>query len=142
MKVIKVILSCMLLELGILGGSFSVEGCAAHQPVAAAIPGQTSTLDGQTYRALLDIQAVIDTYKGRVAAGTFTATAVIAQSMTDLETAYNVTHNLWLSYHEATAATQQTTAAALQSAYDNMQTKYSAALSSGAPIVAPTTGAK
>ncbi len=129
----------VVLELGMA----NVTGCAGHQPVTAPIPGQTDTLDGQVYRGLRDIQAAIDTYKAKVADGSFHPSAGMAASMDNLAQAYNTTHRAWETYHASSAATQASTGKELRASYDGVQTKYAIALSAGAPIPPLTTlGAK
>jgi hypothetical protein len=134
----------VLVMMLISSSAVGVIGCAAKQPIAIAVPGQTSTLDGEVYRGLCDVQAVIDTYKTAVANGSFVATPAMATQMTTLIALYNDTHTAWLVYHSATASVQASTAAALQTQYSNLQTQYQAALTNGAPVpaTAPTTGAK
>jgi len=141
MKRIILALALVLGSMGLVTGCTT--GCAARQTVTAPVPGQTSALDAQVYRGLRDIQAVLVTYKGKVADGSFHPTPAMVSGMADLAQAYNLTHHLWESYHAATAAAQADTGVALKSSYDTMQTKYTTALSDGAPIPpVETIGAK
>jgi hypothetical protein len=58
--------------------------------------------------------------------------------MEQVTEAYNATRALWINFHIATASTQTSTAAALQSSYDAMEAKHNTALISGAVVaVAP-----
>jgi hypothetical protein len=123
-------------------GALGINGCAAHQPVVAAvIPNQTSALDGDVYRGLRDVEAALDTYKTEVANGSFVPTAAMTTAMANVTTLYNDTYALWVAYHAATAATQTTTGPALQAKYQSLQTSYQTAITSGAPLPA-TSGAK
>jgi len=140
----KRIILALALAVGMTGlVTGCTTGCATHQTVTAPVPGQTSTLDAQVYRGLRDIQAVLETYKGKVADGSFHPTPAMVTGMDSLTLAYNTTHHLWESYHTASAAAQADAATQLKSNYDTMQTKYTAALSAGAPIPpVDTIGAK
>jgi len=141
MKRIILALSLVVGSMGLLTGCTT--GCATHQTVTAPVPGQTSDLDAQVYRGLRDIQAVLETYNGKVADGTFHPTPTMSDGMDQLKAAYNTTHRLWDTYHKASAAEQAATADALQSSSDTMHAKYTTALSDGAPIPpADTIGAK
>jgi hypothetical protein len=122
------------LGLGLFGISVGMTGCATKQPVVAAIPGETNALDGQVYRGLRDVQAVIDTYKAKVADGSFHPSAAMTTGMADLTQAYNTTHSLWTIYHASASTAQSSTGQALQTNYDSVQAKYATALSTGAPI--------
>lgn len=130
MKRIILALSLVIGSMGLAGSS----GCTAHQTVTAPVPGQTSQLDAQVYRGLRDIQAVLETYKKKVADGSFHPTPAMVTGMDGLTQAYNNTHHLWESYHTASAAAQADTGSALKSSYDTMQSNYTTALSDGAPI--------
>jgi len=131
MKRIILAIALVVGSMGLLTGCTT--GCATHQTVTAPVPGQTSALDAQVYRGLRDIQAVLETYKGKVADGSFHPTPAMVTGMDSLAQAYNTTHRLWDAYHKATAATQAD-ADALKGSYDTMQSKYTTALSDGAPI--------
>jgi hypothetical protein len=128
------IILLVILELGMAGASVGVTGCAAHQPVVAPIPGQVDTLDGQVYRGLRDIQAAIDTYKAKIKDGSFHPTAGMETAMQSLSQTYNTTKAAWEIYHASDAPARASTATGLRSSYNDMQTKYKAALRVGAPL--------
>jgi len=132
MKRIILAIALVVGSMGLLTGCTT--GCATHQTVTAPVPGQTSQLDAQVYRGLRDIQAVLETYKGKVADGSFHPTPPMASAMDNLAKAYNDTHHLWETYHAATATEQAGIETTLKSSYGSMQAKYTAALSDGAPI--------
>jgi hypothetical protein len=109
-------------------------GCSLQKPVTAPIPNQTSTLDGQVFRVLMDVQAVIDTYKARVANGTLHPVPTLIPKMSALIQGYDDARSTWMIYHEATVSGTNPPTAEMQAKFDQLNQEYAAALSSGAPL--------
>ena len=96
---------------------------ACHKAVATApVPGAVNSFDSTMYRALMDAQAAINSFKTDVAGGKLTLSvtgkAVLNQVITD----YDAANALWQSYHASGGTNPQ---APVQNAITTLQTDVS-----------------
>lgn len=76
-------------------------------PVPAPVPGSVDTFDAQTYRALADAQAAINSIKSDIANGKLTATPTIKAVLNQAIMDYNAANVLWQQYHASGGKTAQ-----------------------------------
>jgi len=93
---------------------------ACHKAVTAApVPGAVNTFDSTIYRALMDAQAAINSFKSDVAAGNVTETPALKTALNQAITDYNAANMLWQAYHTAAGTTSS---APVQAAVTQLQT--------------------
>jgi hypothetical protein len=109
--------------IGVL--SLTLFGCAAKSATTAANlpPGALNAFDAQTYVDLMGTQAVINSLKADLAAGTIPAAAKSA--LNTAIASYNIAETAWQAYH-ATGVNQPAAQAAVTKAKNDTATALAA----------------
>jgi hypothetical protein len=105
----------------VLAMTFTV-GCA-KTPATAPIPGQINAFDATTFRALMDAQAAINSFKADLASGKLTETPGIKTALNQVITDYDTANVLYQAYHAAAGTTPQPP---VQAAVTQLQTDVNA----------------
>jgi hypothetical protein len=93
----QVLLICILL--------ISV-GCAKETPTPP-VPGAINTFDSTSYRALMDAQAAINSFKADIASGKLTETPTIKTVLNQVIQDYDAADALWQQYHASAGTAAQ-----------------------------------
>jgi hypothetical protein len=113
----KRLLSVVLLSLAPL---LLFPSLACHKSATVApVPGAVNTFDSTMYRALMDAQAAITSFKADVASGKLTLSATGKATLNQVITDYDAANALWQTYH---ASNGTTAPAPVQAAITTLQT--------------------
>jgi hypothetical protein len=92
----KIVLLCILLVC---------TGCA--KKTTAPVPGAINSFDSTTYRALMDAQAAINSFKADIASGKLTETPAIKTALNQAIQDYDAADALWQTYHSTGGTSPQ-----------------------------------
>ena len=107
----------LVLFLVLLTLPLGTVGCA--KKATAPVPGAINTFDSTTYRALMDAQAAINSFKADVTSGKLPETPAIKTALNQVISDYNAADQLYQAYHASAGTTPQ---APVQAAVTSLQT--------------------